>query len=222
MRARRTGRNLALMASAAALGLGLLVAGGATAKRATPAPKPVKVTPAGPTYSSPIALSGDGKLVWTVNPGNDTVSVIRTDTNRIVGKVTVGNEPQSIALDPAGRYAYVANAADSSITVIKITNPKPSRFAAKPDTSFGPKGRITTGAEPWNIVASPDGLRVFVANSGQDTISVLDVAGRTLIGHVNLRTSICNDPDRSRHFQPRHRGADRGRSGSTFHSSRSS
>ena len=31
-----------------------------------------------------------------------------------------------------------------------------------------------TGAEPWNIVVSPDGRRVFVANSGQDTITVID------------------------------------------------
>lgn len=207
MRVQLTGRGLALIAAAGVLGLiallGLIVAGGASAKKAPRIPVAVKVTPAGPTYSSPIAMSLDGKLVWSVNPTGDSVTVIRTDTNRIVGKVTVGNEPQSVALDPAGRYAYVANAADSSITVIRITNPKPSRFAAKPDPLFGPRGRITTGAEPWNVVASPDGLRVFVANSGQDSITVLDVAARKLIGHVDLRNSVCNAPDRTRHFQPR-------------------
>src|SRR5262249_20306293 len=61
----------------------------------------------------------------------------------------------------------------------------------------------TTGAEPWNIVCSPDGRRVFVANSGQDTITVIDATNRTIIGHVDLRNSIANDPDRTRHFQPR-------------------
>ncbi len=198
-------RNRARSPFAAALGaaalLGTLGAAGALGAPAVPAP--VKVTPAGPTYSSPIAMSLDGKLVWTVNPSADSVSVIRTDTNRVVAKITVGDEPQSVALDPAGRYAYVANAAGSSMTVIRITNSKPSRFAAKPDPRFGPKGRITTGAEPWDIVASPDGLRVFVSNSGQDSITVLDVAARKLVGHVNLRSSLCNAPDRTRHFQPR-------------------
>ena len=206
MRARVSGRDIAFLAAAGAVGLGalgLIVAGGATAKRATPAPKVVKVTPAGPSYSSPIAISRDDKLVWSVNPSSDSVSVIRTDTNRVVGKVTVGDEPQSVALDPAGRYAYVANAADSSITVIRIVKGKPSGFSAKADTAFGPKGRIVTGAEPWDIVASPDGLRVFVANSGQDTISVLDVGARKLLGSVDLRNSLCNAPDRTRHFQPR-------------------
>ena len=62
---------------------------------------------------------------------------------------------------------------------------------------------LTTGAEPWNIVCSPDGLRVFVANSGQDTITVINATTRTIIGHTDLRNSIANDPDRNRHFQPR-------------------
>lgn len=205
MRARVSGRDVALIAAAGAAGLGvlgLMVAGGASAKRATPA-KVLRVTPAGPTYSSPIAISRDDKLVWSVNPASDSVSVIRTDTNRVVGRITVGDEPHSVALDPAGRYAYVANAADSSITVIRIVNGRPSRFSARPDAAFGPKGRIVTGAEPWDVVASPDGLRVFVANSGQDTVSVLDVGARRLIGSVDLRNSLCNAPDHTRHFQPR-------------------
>ena len=49
----------------------------------------------------------------------------------------------------------------------------------------------------------PDGLRVFVANSGQDTISVIDTTTRTILGDIDLRNSLANDPDRNRHFQPR-------------------
>lgn len=69
-----------------------------------------------------------------------------------------------------------------------------------------------TGAEPWNIVASPNGRRVYVANSGQDTITVIDgtrrrvrrrILGPRLLGHVNLASSRCNRPDSGRHFQPR-------------------
>jgi hypothetical protein len=32
---------------------------------------------------------------------------------------------------------------------------------------------------------------------------VIDAVTRNVIGHVNLRNSLCNDPDRQRHFQPR-------------------
>jgi YVTN family beta-propeller protein len=44
---------------------------------------------------------------------------------------------------------------------------------------------------------------MFVANSGQDTITVIDTSTRTVLGQIDLRNSLANDPDRSRHFQPR-------------------
>jgi YVTN family beta-propeller protein len=150
-----------------------------------------------PTYSSPIVISADDKLVWSVNPADNSVSVIRTDTNTLIENIKVGNEPQSVAIDPDNKFAYVANAAGSDVTVIKITNSNPATFQA------GVWGQLTTGAEPWNIVSSPDGKRIFVANSSQDTITVIDATKNSIIGAVNLRNSLCNDPDRNRHFQPR-------------------
>src|SRR5882672_10820057 len=161
-------------------------------------PEPVRAAVYGrATFSSPIAISLDDKLIWAVNPGDDSVSVFRPDNNTRITKITVGDEPQSIALTPDGQYAYVANAAGGSVTIIQISNPAWGTFSPSVVTN------LTTGAEPWNIVCSPDGKRVFVANSGQDTITVIDATTRTIIGHVDLRNSIANDPDRSRHFQPR-------------------
>jgi YVTN family beta-propeller protein len=43
-----------------------------------------------PTYSSPIVLSADNKLVWSVNPAANSVSVIRTDTNTMIATIPVG------------------------------------------------------------------------------------------------------------------------------------
>jgi YVTN family beta-propeller protein len=98
---------------------------------------------------------------------------------------------------------YVANAAGNSVTVIQIGNATWGGFQADVYFTAGVQGQITTGAEPWDIVCSPDGKRVFVANSAQDTITVIDTANQSVIGHVDLRDSIANDPDRTRHFQPR-------------------
>jgi YVTN family beta-propeller protein len=150
-----------------------------------------------PTYSSPIVLSADNKLLWSVNPADDSVSVIFTGTNTVIGKIKVGKEPQNVAVDPENKFAYVANAAGSNVTVIKITNPDPFNFKTAVDR------QITTGAEPWNIVASPDGKRIVVANSAQDTITVIDAKKNVVMGSVDLSKSLCNDPDRNRHFQPR-------------------
>src|SRR5436190_20455920 len=150
-----------------------------------------------PTYSSPIAISLDDRLIFSVNPDDDSVSVIRPDNNTRITNIPVGDEPRSIALTPDGQYAYVANARGSGVTVIRINDPAWGTFNATVITN------ITTGAEPWNVVTSPDGLRVFVANSSQDTITVINTTTLAIIGHVDLRNSAANDPDRSRHFQPR-------------------
>ena len=159
-----------------------------------------------PTYSSPITMSANNQLVWVVNPDDHSVSVIRTDTNAVVQTITVGDEPQSVAVDPNDRYAYVANAAGHNVTVIAILNPNPGSFFAQVAPQAGVNGNIATGAEPWNIVISPDGKRVFVANSSQDTITVINAENLSVIGNVDLRNSLCNGTtaaERQRHFQPR-------------------
>jgi YVTN family beta-propeller protein len=169
----------------------------ATAPDSTASDAAAAVAFTAPTTSSPIAISADDKLVWSVNPGDDSVSVIRTDTNTVVRRIVVGDEPQAVALAPDNTFAFVANAASSNVTVIRITNPSVNNFTAAVAAT------LRTGAEPWNIVISPDGKRVFVANSAQDTITVINALTRTIVGQVNLRNSLCNDPDRKRHFQPR-------------------
>jgi YVTN family beta-propeller protein len=168
-----------------------------------------------PTYSSPIALSADGRFLWVVNPGGDNVVVISTRSDRVIRRIRVGDEPEGVAVDPNNRYAYVANTADGTVTVIRITRASPRRFRASVARDLGRRGRFLTGAEPWNIVSSPDGRRIFVANSSQDTITVIDATRRTrgrgrrqrlvsprVLGHVELRNSACS-PDEDFHFQPR-------------------
>ncbi len=152
-----------------------------------------------PTHSSPIALSADHQLVWSVNPGANSVSVIRTDNDTKITDIPLGDdkEPQSVALTPDGRYAYVANAEGNSVSIIKIKNSAPDAFEAELE------GELPTGAEPWNVVVSPNGKRAFVANSAQDTLTVIDTHYNHIIDTVNLRDSVCNDPDRTRHYQPR-------------------
>jgi YVTN family beta-propeller protein len=138
-----------------------------------------------------------------VNPDDDSVAVIDTGALAVVARIPVGDEPRSVAVDPAGGFAYVANAAEGTVSVIRVLDPSPAGFAAAADPGAGGGGRLATGAEPRDLVITPDGRRVLVANSGQDSITVIDTATRRVLGHVDVRDSACNDPDRDRHFQPR-------------------
>lgn len=151
----------------------------------------------GPTTSSPIAMSQDEQFIWVVNPDDGSVSVLGDlDTNpRVVRTIrNVGREPQAIALD-TGVRAYVVSPPDNGVAVLRVTNTNPFNAVIEK--------RLTTGAEPWNIVASPDGSRIFVANSGQDTITVIRTDNQTIVGSVDLKSSDCNVDDQNRHFQPR-------------------
>ena len=154
-----------------------------------------------PTTSSPIALNADKSHIWVVNPDDDSVSVIGNldGTPSVIATIRVGDEPEAVALGAGvgAYYAYVVNAADNTMSVIHVTASNASSLTATVENT------IVTGAEPWNVVSSPDGKRVFVSNSVQDTITVYNAETQSTIGYVDVRNSVCNDPDRSRHFQPR-------------------
>jgi YVTN family beta-propeller protein len=165
-----------------------------------------------PTYSSPITMSADGRLIWVVNPGGDQVVVIGAKSNNVLRRINVGDEPEGVAVDPNNRYAYVANTAEGTVTVIRIKNAKPGNFQASVARDLGRNGKFLTGAEPWNIVSSTDGRRIYVANSSQDSITVIDATRRTnrrgglisprVLGYLPLRGSACSR-DANFHFQPR-------------------
>lgn len=154
-----------------------------------------------PTTSSPIAMSQDKSTIWVVNPDDGSVSVLGNldSTPSLLTTVkNVGEEPQAIALDTGvgvAQRAYVVSPPDNRVTILKVSSLNPFTVVVEK--------RITTGAEPWNVVASPDGARVFVANSAQDTITIIRSDTQSIVGNVNLRSSACNVDDAKRRFQPR-------------------
>jgi DNA-binding beta-propeller fold protein YncE len=103
------------------------------------------------------------------------VNVIDTRTDAVVGRAAVGMDPYALALDPARKRVYVANWADEAgrgagvgtVSVVDLTNPaKPSEIAF-----------AKVGHHPSAVLLSADRTRLFVANTNDDSISVLDVTG---------------------------------------------
>ena len=167
-----------------------------------------------PTNSSPITLSADGKLLWAVSPDSDNVSVINTKNNQVLKTIKIGEEPQQVARRPGKqlrlrrqhRRRHGDRDPDHQREAEQASRRRSPRTSAR---TASPR----TGAEPWNIVISPDGQRVFVANSepGHDHGDRRDRAREAqgkpkqpadVIGDVPLRGSACS-PDPEFHFQPR-------------------
>ena len=110
-----------------------------------------------------------------------------------------------MALDPAGRYAYVANAArqqhdrdpDHQRHARRGSRAKRGhRASARAGTS--PPARSRTTSWPRRTAR-----RVFVANSGQDTITVLDVAAAQAGGPHRPAQEPLQRAGPGRTFQPR-------------------
>ncbi len=63
----------------------------------------------------------DGDRVYIVNPDNDSVSVVNASTGALIGVVSVGDEPRSIALGN-GNQMYVVNKNSASITIFETSS----------------------------------------------------------------------------------------------------
>ena len=81
--------------------------------------------PDGDAYPSGIVVSRDGRFLWTATRGQDVLSVLATGTRgevpRLVATVPCGGTwPRALALDPAGRFLYVANERSGNVTWFEV------------------------------------------------------------------------------------------------------
>ena len=102
--------------------------------------RPTRASSPRPPTRARSRCRADGQLVWVVNPGADTVTVIRTSTQHGAqddqGRRRARRASRST---PNNRYAFVANAAAGTVTVIRIRNASPS--SASGPRSTGGVGR---------------------------------------------------------------------------------
>lgn len=130
---------------------------------------------AGPTKSSPLAFNADDTLLAVVNPAVNTVTLfdIAQDRNLPLGEFPVGQEPNGVALTPDGKFMYVANTVDGTVSVLEIdVNVTP--VAAVIAT-------IEVGTEPYGIAMAPNGTKAYVSNARSNSVSVIDTATNTVI-----------------------------------------
>jgi YVTN family beta-propeller protein len=108
--------------------------------------------------SSPIAVSGDGRVVVTANPDSRSVSIVDAQTRAVVAEVDVGGTPQTVAIAPDGARAYVPTR-EGSIVVVDLGAPRLVRSVA-------------TGVELFGAVV--DDARLYVSASGASRLLLFD------------------------------------------------
>ena len=91
---------------------------------------------------------------------NNTVLLIELSSFAVTDTLSVGNKPQSIAITPDGRYAFVGNEGSHTVSVIDIV-------------AFTVVQAITVGSGSKSIAVAPDGRSVIVSNAS--IVSIIDV-----------------------------------------------
>jgi len=117
---------------------------------------------------SEVAFNPVTNILYTVNAGANSVSVINGATNTVTATIPVGLNPYGIAVNTTNNTIYVANNSDSSVTVIDGSNNTVT-------------ATITTGLGSCYVLFNPLTNTVYVTNSNDSTVSLIDCATNTVI-----------------------------------------
>ena len=136
---------------------------------------------------SGMALSPDGSKLYVTLNGANTLGVVDTSTNQLVEQIPVGNAPRQVVLADNGTVAYVSNEGGREARPHDFTNLSDGTpIVSNPITGGAITGTVsvvnlTTGKEEQQIRVGlqptalfQDGRALFVANSNDDSLSVID------------------------------------------------
>lgn len=122
-----------------------------------------------------IDLAPDGRTLWVSARGSDKAFALDPQTLEVRHEVATGDFPLRLAIRPQGDVAVTSNLADGSLTVIDFATARAVR-------TIPVSGREEAEArQQVTIVWSDDGERIYVAETGSDTIAEVDFASGTVL-----------------------------------------
>jgi YVTN family beta-propeller protein len=166
----------------------------------------------GSSHSLGIALSKDGKRAFVCLSRNNTLAIVDLAAGAIAKQVPVGVCPYGVVLSPDETTAYVTNfggrrpapgrpSALSTGTLVAVDSRgiPDSGTVSKIDLKSSEEAKqIDVGLHPSQIVRSPDGSRLYVANANSDSVSVIDAASDGVVENVVVH------PDSALHVRADH------------------
>lgn len=141
-----------------------------------------------------IGITFDGEYLVTANKDTADASVIDTRGLRLIRKVSVGDNPEFVKLDPSGTFAFISYEPGST------AGPPVEGAAGEDNDTDEPPAQImefrvsdwsrvqsfVAGKETEGLEFSPDGKQLIVANEAQDTLGVYDVASGRLQREISV------------------------------------
>jgi YVTN family beta-propeller protein len=161
-----------------------------------------------------VGVVADGSRMYTGNIGSNTVSELNGRTGEFVKTFDVPAQPEAINVTPDGSEVWVGSNGTGKVSVVDprtgtVTTAAeglgwPYRVLFTPDrktvmlpdlrneelrfvdrASKKELSRLTfAGGGPQGITITPDGRYVFQSLSQQGRVAIIDVAKRTVVGHL--------------------------------------
>ena len=117
-----------------------------------------------------IALSPDGGTLWVSARRSDKAFALDPETLQIRAELNTGPFPLRLAIRPQGDFAVTSNLANGSLSVIDLGEGEVVREIAVSSAAEAEKRQQVT------ILWSNDGKRIYVAETGTDTVAEVDFA----------------------------------------------
>jgi DNA-binding beta-propeller fold protein YncE len=116
-------------------------------------------------------LSPDKKTLYISIWGGDKVLWYNIASQSIAHEMPVGDNPNEILLSKNGRYLFVANANDNSVTIIDVTLKKQLEVLNAALYANAPAGSASNG-----LALSKDEKTLYIANADNNCLAVFDVS----------------------------------------------
>jgi len=116
-------------------------------------------------------LSDDCKTLYITCWGCDKVILFDTQKQSLSGSIPVGDNPNDMCLTSNGKYLFVANANDNSVSVISLEQKRVIEIlnsALYPDS---PSGTTTN-----SVALSDDEKSLYIANADNNCLAVFDIS----------------------------------------------
>ena len=155
-----------------------------------------------PTNPLGVALTPDGKRALVARSIANDVAVVDLPTGKIRSLVPVGICPYGVAISRDGRSAFVSNYGGSRPRKGEKTEKSAGSDVAVDERSIPLRGtvsvidllgkpreskQIPVGLHPSELLLSPDGQRLYVANVGSDSVSVIDPTRQRVVATLNTK-----------------------------------
>jgi YVTN family beta-propeller protein len=140
-----------------------------------------------------VAVDPSGRFAYAASnafsvgeTGNVFMYTINATTGALtsIGTIAAGTSPSSVAVDPSGKFAYVANADSNTVSMYTINATTGAL------TSIG---TIGAGLRPRSVAVDPSGKFAYVANGGSNDVSMYAInattGALTSIGTIAAGTS---------------------------------